>query len=358
MIEKEKKFFEERLEVNFRKQNQEIIESINKEYGEGTIATLGESKFKDYPTLPTGSIILDREVGGGYPLGKIVEIYGENSSGKTTLALHAVRECQKLGKRVAWFDVENALIAKNAQNIGVNIDELLVLYPNTGEETFKLIADFIKEKEAKKKFGLIVVDSVAALMPEKMLGDFEEPVIGAHARMMNNGLKQILHEMTNRETIVIFINQIRNKISTGYFSFGNPKTTTGGVALTYFSSLRIELKNKKEKVEKEGKYAGVKIWVRVEKVKLVPDCASSKDKESKEKLLEIMFKGGIQKEREVFDLATELNILQKSGNWCSYKQKKIGNGKENSVDYLKKNTEIYQAIEKEVIDQIANSKEI
>ena len=314
---------------------------------------MGESKFKDYPTLSTGSLILDREA-GGYPLGKIVEIYGENSSGKTTLALHAVRECQKLGKRAAWFDIENALIAKNAQNIGVNINELLVLYPNTGEETFKLITSFIKEKEEKKKFGLIVVDSVAALMPEKMLGDFEEPVIGAHAKMMNNGLKQILHEMTNRETIVIFINQIRNKISTGYFSFGNPKTTTGGVALTYFSSLRIELKNKKEKVEKEGKYIGVKVWARVEKARLVPDYTFPKDKESKEKPLEIMFKGGIQKEREIFELATELEILQKSGSWYSYKEKKIGQGKENAVDYLLENPEVYQEIEKNVIEMSNN----
>lgn len=190
---------------------------------------------------------------------------------------------------------------------------MLVLYPDTGEETFKLIAGFIKEKEEKKKFGLIVVDSVAALMPEKMLGDFEEPVIGAHAKMMNNGLKQILHEMINRETIIIFINQIRNKISTGYFSFGNPKITTGGVALTYFSSLRIELKNKKEKIEREGKYIGVKVWARVEKIKLVPDYTFPKDKESKEKALEIMFKGGIQKEREIVDLASELNVIQKSG---------------------------------------------
>ncbi|KLL01581.1 MAG: recombinase A [Mycoplasmataceae bacterium RC_NB112A] len=332
---------------------QEIIEEINKKYREGIITTLGESKFKDYPTLSTGSLILDREAGGGYPVGKIVEIYGENSSGKTTLALHAVRECQKLGKRAAWFDIENALIAKNAQNIGVNISELLVLYPNTGEETFKLMTDLVKEEEKKKKFGLIVVDSVAALMPEKMLGDFEEPVIGAHARMMNNGLKQILHEMTNRETIVIFINQIRNKISTGYFSFGSPKTTTGGVALTYFSSLRIELKNKKERVEKEGKYIGTKVWVRVEKTRLVPDYTSPKDKDSKEKPLEIMFKGGIQKEREIVDLAAELNILQKGGSWYSYSEKKLGQGKENVVDYLKENPALFQEIEEKVVEKLA-----
>ncbi|CAH1767159.1 15516_t:CDS:2, partial [Entrophospora sp. SA101] len=255
-----------------------IIEGITKDYGEGIITTLGKSKFKDQPTLSTGSIILDQAIGGGYPFGKIVEIYGENASGKTTLALHAVREY---------------------------INELLVLHPKYGEQAFKLLIDFIRGG-----VGLIVVDSVAPLIPIELLGNWERPPIGAHAKMLNNGLSQINNEMTNKETVIIFINQIRNKVSTGFF-VGNPKTTTGGVALTYYASLRIELKNKKEKVEKEEEYVGIKVWARIEKNRSIPSRPSSK--ESKEKPLEMMFKGGIQKEREIVDLATELNIIQKSG---------------------------------------------
>ncbi|CAI2191686.1 3985_t:CDS:2 [Funneliformis geosporum] len=258
-----------------------IIENITKEYGEGIITTLGESKFKDQPTLSTGSIILDHETGGGYPLGRIVEIYGENSSGKTTLALHA--------------------------NIGVDIDGLLVLRPRHGEEAFKLVTDFIRGGA-----GLIVIDSIAPLIPIELLGNWERPPIGAHAKMLNNGLRQINHEMTNRETIIIFINQIRYKIPTG-FSFGNPETTTGGASLPYYASLRIKLKNKKEEVEKGGKYIGIKICAWVLKRRAIPSQISSKDKK-KPTDIELMFEGGIQKEREIFDLATELNIIQKSGS--------------------------------------------
>ena len=345
-----KKLSEEKPETNFQHQNQEIIKKITQEYGEGIINILGKSKFKDQPTLSTGSFILDRKAGGGYPLGKITEIYGENSSGKTTLALHAVRECQKLGKRTIWLDVENALNAKHAQNIGVDIDNLLVLYPKYGEQAFKLLIDFIRGEA-----GLIVIDSIAPLIPIELLGNWERPPIGAHAKMLNNGLNQIINEMTNRETTIIFINQLRYKIPTSGFAFGNPETTTGGKALPYYASLRIKLRNKKERIEKEGKYAGIKIAAWVDKTKLISDYLSSKDsKDGKEKPIEIelMFKGGIQKEREIIDLATELNILQKSGNWYSYQERKIGNGRENTVDYLKENIEIYQEIEKNVIDQI------
>lgn len=183
---------------------------------------------------------------------------------------------------------------------------MLVLHPEYGEQAFKLLIDFIKGGA-----GIIVIDSLAPLIPMELLGDFDKQVIGAYARMINNGLRQINHEMTNRETIIIFINQLRNKVSTGFF-MGNPKTTTGGVALTYYASLRIELKNRREKIEKEGEYIGLKVWARIEKNRSIPSYPSYKD--SKEKPLEIMFKGGIQKEREIFDLATELNIIQKSGS--------------------------------------------
>jgi recombination protein RecA len=198
------------------------------------------------------------------------------------------------------------LNAKHAQSVGVDIDNLLVLHPKYGEQAFKLVIDFIRAKA-----GLIVVDSIAPLIPAELLGNWERPPIGAHARMLNNGLNQIVNEMIHSETIIILINQIRNKISTGFF-MGNPKTTTGGVALTYYSSLRIELVNKREKIEKEGKYIGFKIGARIVKKRLISPHLSFKD--SKEKIIEIMFGEGIKKEREIFDLASELNIIQKSGS--------------------------------------------
>ncbi|CAI2177330.1 18027_t:CDS:2 [Funneliformis geosporum] len=245
-----------------------IIENITKEYGEGIITTLGESKFKDQPTLSTGSIILDHETGGGYPLGRIVEIYGENSSGKTTLALHA--------------------------NIGVDIDGLLVLRPRHGEEAFKLVTDFIRGGA-----GLIVIDSIAPLIPIELLGNWERPPIGAHAKMLNNGLRQINHEMTNRETIIIFINQIRYKIPTG-FTFGNPETTTGGASLPYYAIL---------------------------KRRAIPSQISSKDKK-KPTDIELMFEG----------------------------EKKLGQGKENVTEYLLENPELYQKIKEEVFETINADK--
>lgn len=232
---------------------------------------------------------------------------------------------------------------KHAQNIGVDIDKLLVLHPEYGEQAFKLLIDFIRGGA-----GIIVIDSLAPLIPMELLGDFDKQVIGAYARMINNGLRQVNHEMTNQETIIIFINQLRNKVSTGFF-MGNPKTTTGGVALTYYASLRIELKNKKEKIEKEGIYVGMKVWFQIIKNRSISSYPAYKD--NKEKPLEIMFKGGIQKEREVIDLAIELSVIQKSGTWYSYREKKLGQGKENVVDYLIENPELYQEIEKEVKDR-------
>jgi recombination protein RecA len=345
-----KKPLEETPKNGVQQETHEIIESISKKYGEGIITVLGRSKFKDQPTLSTGSLILDREAGGGYPLGKIVEIYGEHASGKTTLALHAVRECQKKGKQAVWFDVENALNAKHALNVGVDINKLLVVHPQYGEQCFELMAGFIKEGA-----GLIVVDSVAPLMPAELLGNWEKPPIGAHAKMMNNGLRQIIHETISQEAIIIFINQIRYKISTG-FSFGNPETTTGGAALPYYTSLRIRLKNKREKIEKEGKNIGFKVSALVYKTRLISSYLSSKDS-GKEKYvdIEIMFKGGIKKEREVIDLATELNILQKSGNWYSYQGQKLGNGREAAIDHLIKNPQIYSEIEQAVTQNSVSS---
>jgi recombination protein RecA len=313
-----------------------IIENITKEYGEGTITTLGESKLKEQKTLSTGSLLLDQAIGtGGYVCGKIVEIYGLESSGKSTLALHAVRECQKLKKKAVYIDLENGLNIKYVQNIGVDKENLIILYPNSAVKTFEMIRDLIREG-----IDLIVVDSVSNLSPQ--VDDLEKYKIGSHALLMSHGLRILKNELTNKDTIIIFINQVRNKISTSFYG-GNPETTTGGMALRFDSDLRIKLK-RTGKIEKNDKLVGIEVEALIKKSKIgVPEKTAG---------LEIIFSQGIQKEREIIDLATELNILQKSGNWYSYKEKKLGNGKENVVDYLIKNPELYQEIEKEIKNKV------
>ena len=313
-----------------------IIENITKEYGEGTITTLGKSKLKDQKILSTGSLLLDQAIGtGGYVCGKIIEIYGLESSGKSTLALHAVKECQKSHKKAVYIDLENGLNFKYVQNIGIDKENLMILYPTSAVKTFLMIRDLIREG-----IDLIVVDSVSNLSPQ--VEDLEKYKIGSHALLMSQGLKILKNELINKETIIIFINQIRNKISTGYYG-GNPETTTGGMALRFDADLRIKLK-RKDKIEKNDKLIGIKVEALIKKSKI--------GEPEKTADLEIIFAKGIQKEREIIDLATELNIIQKSGTWYSYEEKKLGQGKENVADYLLENPELYQEIEKEIKSKI------
>lgn len=312
-----------------------IIENITKEYGEGTITTLGKSKLKDQKILSTGSLLLDQAIGtGGYVCGKIVEIYGLESSGKSTLALHAVKECQKSQKKAVYIDLENGLNFKYVQNIGIDKENLMILYPTSAVKTFLMIRDLIREG-----IDLIVVDSVSNLSPQ--VEDLEKYKIGSHALLMSQGLKILKNELINKETIIVFINQIRNKISTGYYG-GNPETTTGGMALRFDADLRIKLK-RKGKIEKNDKLIGIEVEALIKKSKI--------GEPEKTADLEIIFAKGIQKEREIIDLATELNIIQKSGTWYSYEEKKLGQGKENVTDYLLENPELYREIEKEVEDR-------
>src|SRR3954447_14457174 len=267
-----------------------IIENITKEYGEGTITTLGKSKLKEQKVLSTGSLLLDRAIGtGGYVCGKIVEIYGLESSGKSTLSLHAVRECQKLKQKAVYIDLENGLNFKYVQNIGIDKENLMILYPTSAVKTFLMIRDLIREG-----IDLIVVDSVSNLSPQ--VEDLEKYKIGSHALLMSQGLRMLKSELTNRDVIIIFINQIRNKISTGYYG-GNPETTTGGMALRFDTDLRIKLK-RTGKIEKNDKLIGIEVEALIKKSKI--------GEPEKTAGLEIIFAKGIQKEREIIDLATEL----------------------------------------------------
>jgi recombination protein RecA len=331
-----KKSPEESPETGIQQETKEIIESINKEYGEGTIATLGKSKLKEQKVLSTGSLLLDRAIGtGGYVCGKIVEIFGLESSGKSTLALHAVNECQKLGKIAVYIDLENGLNIRYMRNIGIKDENLMIAYPDSGEAAFGLIKKLIETKNV----GLIVVDSVSNLIPRSQLeSDLEKHKIGSHALLMSWGLRNLKNWLINREIVIIFINQIRNKISTGYYA-GNPEITTGGMALRFDTDLRIKL-TRRDRIEKNDKVVGINVEAMVFKSKV----GEPLNKAS----LEIIFSHGIQKEREIIDLAAELNVLQKSGNWYSYQGQKLGNGREAVVDYLAKNPHLYSEIEQAV----------
>lgn len=316
-----------------------VIETISKEFGEESISTLKKTYSGKENFLFSGSFLLDQKIGtNGYPYGKIIELFGEESSGKTTLALHAVRECQKLGKTVVYMDLENALNVTYAKEIGVNEENLIISSPTDGENAFDIIKRLIS-----LNVGLIVVDSVSTLIPKSELeGDSSTQSMGSHARLMSKGLRIINNELSKKETIVIFINQLRQKIST-FGSFGNPETTTGGNALKFIASLRIKLK-RVGKIEKNGSYIGIETQAEIIKNKLAAPYGKVR--------LEIMFSGGIQKEREVLDLASEKGIVNKSGGWYSYKDKKLGNGKENVIKYFIENSDLYNEIENLVIESI------
>jgi len=295
-----KKSSEENPETSTQQEIKEIIESIKKNFGEESVTLLGENEKKQREVISTGSYLLDQAIGaGGYVCGRIVEIYGLQSSGKSTLALHAVSECQKLGKKAAYFDLENGLDIEYAESIGVKSEELIFPYPNSGEETFDIMIELIR-----KNIDLIIVDSVSNLVPLSQLeASLEKQRIGSHASLMSAGLRKLKPELASKKTIIIFINQIRKNISTGYFA--SPEVTTGGMSLGFDSDLRIKLK-KKEDLKKDEKIIGIKIGAEIKKNKLSPH--------GKAVSLEIIFPHGIQKSRELIDLAVEKDIIQKSGN--------------------------------------------
>jgi len=327
----------------------EIIEIINKEFGEGTVTTLGKISNNRENVISSGSIFLNNAMGtGGYVRGKIVEIFGLESSGKSTLALQAVNECQKKNGKVAYFDLENGLDREYAKKIGIEIDDLMIFYPDSGEKVFDMMKNLIRGN-----IDLIIVDSVSNLIPFSQLdSNLEKQKIGSQALLMSSGLRRLKNELISdknlKNTVIIFINQIRNKISTGFY-LGNPETTSGGMALRFDSDLRIKLK-KRGFIEKEDndEVIGIKVEAEIIKNKLA---APGKTAD-----IEIFFSKGIKKEREIFHLAVKLEIIEKSGNWYSYLDKKIGNGKENSILFLENNFSIYEEIENKVIKEIKNNK--
>lgn len=321
------------------------LAQIEKQYGKGSVMKLGDtSSTMNIETVPTGSISLDIALGlGGLPKGRIIEIYGPESSGKTTVALHVVAEVQKMGGIAGFIDAEHALDPVYAKNIGVDIDNLYISQPDNGEQALEITETMVRSGAV----DIVIVDSVAALVPKAEIdGDMGESHMGLQARLMSQALRKLTAIIGKSQCIVIFINQLREKIGV---MFGNPETTTGGRALKFYSSVRLDVR-RIESLKQAGEVTGNRTRIKVVKNKVAPPF--------KEAEFDIMFGKGISKEGDILDLASEVDIINKSGAWYSYKDAKIGQGRENAKQYLLANPEIFEEIYTQVREKfnIAPSK--
>lgn len=309
---------------------------IEKQFGRGSLMKLGESPGRvDVATIPSGSILLDAALGvGGYPRGRIVEIYGPESSGKTTLALHAISEAQKGNGIAAFIDAEHALDPVYASNLGVNLDELWVSQPDTGEQALEIVESLIRSGAV----DIIVVDSVAALTPRAEIeGDMGDSHMGLQARLMSQALRKLTATISKSGTCVIFINQIRMKIGV---MFGNPETTTGGRALKFYSSVRLEVRKVETITRGVDDAVGNKVRVKVVKNKIAPPFRKAE--------LDIMFGKGISVSGSLLDAAVQQNIIKKSGTWYSFDEERIGQGRENAKSFLDSNSDIALQVEQKI----------
>lgn len=302
---------------------EDAIKQIEKQYGKGSIMKLGERAAVDVDAISSGSIKIDEALGiGGYPKGRIIEIYGPESSGKTTLALHAIAEVQKKGGRAAYIDAENAIDPAYAKNLGVNIDELILSQPGSGEQGLQIAEMLIKSGA----IDIIVVDSVAALVPQAELdGEMGDAQVGLQARMMSKAMRKLSGVMNRSECTAIFINQLREKVG---IMFGNPETTPGGRALKFYASVRLDIR-RSEAIKNGTEIIGNKVNVKVVKNKVAPPFKTAS--------IEIMYGEGISYVAELLDLCVDHNIVKKSGAWFSYNGEKIGQGKEAAKNFIKSN---------------------
>ena len=311
------------------------VETIEKQFGKGTIMRLGETSHANVETFPTGAVSLDLALGGGIPRGRIIEVYGPESSGKTTLTLHAIAEVQKRGGVAAFIDAEHALDPNYAQKIGVNLDNLLVSQPDNGEQALEIVETLVRSNAV----DLIVVDSVAALVPQAEIeGDMGDSHMGLQARLMSQALRKLTAIISKSKSTVIFINQLRMKIGV---MFGNPETTTGGNALKFYASLRMDIRRISQ-IKQGENVIGNRTRVKVVKNKIAPPFREAE--------FDIMYNEGISKEGDVLDLAVAKEIVEKSGAWFAYGGEKIGQGREASKQYLRDNPKVMAEITKKVID--------
>ena len=322
----------------------QVLQDIEKQFGKGAIMKLGEDGVKDIDVVSSGSLALDIALGvGGYPKGRIIEIYGPESSGKTTFALHAIAEVQKNGGRAAFIDAEHALDPVYAKNLGVNINELLLSQPDTGEQALEICEALVRSEA----MSIIVIDSVAALVPQAEIeGEMGDSHVGLQARLMSQALRKLSGAINKTNTICIFINQLREKVGV---MFGNPETTPGGRALKFYSSIRLDVR-RAEQIKIGSDVIGNKTVVKVVKIKVAPPFKTAE--------VEIMYGEGVSHEGEIVDIASNLDIIEKSGAWYSYKGEKIGQGKENVKALLKENKALMQEIEEKVREHYSFSKQV
>ncbi len=319
------------------------ILNIEKSFGKGSIMTLGTRKIINVEVIPSGSLLLDAAMGvGGYPKGRIVEIYGPESSGKTTLALHAIAESQKNGGIAAFIDAEHALDPNYAKALGVNIGELYISQPDTGEQALEIVEHLVRSGAV----DIIVVDSVAALTPRAEIeGDMGDSHMGLQARLMSQALRKLTAVVSKSNCCIVFINQLRMKIG---IMFGNPETTTGGNALKFYASMRLDIR-RIETITNGTEPVGNKVRVKVVKNKLAPPF--------REVELEISYGIGLSKEGSLLDAAVKYNLIQKSGSWYSYGDAKIGQGRDNAKQYLAENPKIAKEIEEKIRIALAPKEE-
>ena len=314
----------------------QVLLDIEKQFGKGAVMKLGDNEHREIDVVSSGSISLDVALGiGGYPKGRIIEIFGPESSGKTTFALHAIAEIQKKGGRAAFIDAEHALDPQYAAKIGVNINDLLLSQPDNGEQALEICEALVRSGA----IGIIVIDSVAALVPQAEIeGEMGDSHVGLQARLMSQALRKLSGIINKTNTVCIFINQLREKVGV---MFGNPEVTPGGRALKFYSSILLEIR-KGEQIKLGNDIVGNKTNVKVVKNKMAPPFKTC--------TLEIAYGEGISKTGEVVDLATDAGIIEKSGAWYSYNGEKIGQGRENVKELLKNNTKLYNELEKKVRD--------
>ena len=319
------------------------MSQIEKQFGKGSVMKLGEFKAMEIEAIPTGALSLDMALGiGGVPRGRIIEVFGPESSGKTTLALHVIAEAQKMGGEAAFIDAEHALDPVYAKKLGVDIDNLIVSQPDTGEQALEITESLIRSGA----LDVIVVDSVAALVPKAEIdGDMGDSHMGLQARLMSQALRKLAGAINKTKTVLIFINQLREKIGV---MFGNPETTTGGRALKFYASVRLDIR-KIENIKQDGEVKGNRVRVKVIKNKVAPPFREAE--------FDIVYGEGISKAGNILDMAVNMDIIEKSGSWFSYNGERIGQGRENVKKYLKENPDILKEVEDKVRANFAKAFE-
>ena len=332
---------EENLEK--RKALEVAMRQIEKQFGKGSVMKLGEFKAMEVEAIPTGALSLDIALGiGGVPRGRIIEVFGPESSGKTTLALHVIAEAQKMGGEAAFIDAEHALDPVYAKKLGVDIDNLIVSQPDTGEQALEITEALVRSGA----LDVIVVDSVAALVPKAEIdGDMGDSHMGLQARLMSQALRKLAGAINKSKTVLIFINQLREKIGV---MFGNPETTTGGRALKFYASVRMDIR-KVENIKQDGEVIGNRVRVKVIKNKVAPPFREAE--------FDVLYGKGISKEGNILDMAVNLDIVEKSGSWFSYNGERIGQGRENAKRYLIEHKEMLAEVDKKVRENFAKAFE-